>query len=318
MTTMRAYVASPETDVPQIAERPVPTPAGDQVLVRVEAVALNNADLSPASDTFVPGFEFAGEVVATGDDADANLVGTRVMGIAPAAFAEYVVAHRRHLLPVPDGVESDAAATLPTGLMTEHGAIRRAGIAASDSVLVTAATSGIAMLGIQELRALGVGTIIGTTRTPEHRESVLAAGADHVIVTSGSDLATAVRDLTDGTGVDAVLDHVGGAGLAEAIRAARQGGTVVSVGRLGGATAEIDLFELARQRVTLRSVSYGLTPPEVIGDLMDGVREQVLPAVASGAIAPPLDRTFAFEDLEEAFARLKGSAGHGKVALRLT
>lgn len=315
MPDMNAYVASPGHDVPHLSRRPVPTPAAEEVLVRVHAAALNNGDLAPVEEETVPGWEFSGEVVAAGDDVDGAVVGQRVMGISAGSFAEYVTAHRSHVVPVPDGLDAAAAATLPTGLMTECGAVARSGLASGDSVLITAAGSGIGLLGIQVARHAGAALVIGTTRNLSRRALLERAGADHVIVTASDDMAATTRTLTDGAGADVVLDHVGGDTLDEAVQAARIGGSVVSVGRLAGGTARLDLFALARRRVLLQSVSYGPTPPSIIGDLLDEVSARLLPAVADGNIEPFLDRVFAFDQLGAALARLRSGEAEGKIAL---
>jgi NADPH2:quinone reductase len=237
------------------------------------------------------------------------------MGVAESAFAEYLTAHHRHVMPVPSSVNAAAAASLPTALGTEYGAIRQAGLQEGDTVLVTAAGAGIALMGLQVARLLGARTVIGMTRSPDRRDSLAGAGADHVVVTATDDLAETTRSLTDGMGVDVVLDHIGGDVLDQAIQAARVGGSVVSVGRLAGGRAEIDLFALARRRVLLQSVSYGLTPPSVLGELIDGVRTDVLPAVADGRITPRVDSTHPFDQLGRAMARLRSGKAEGKVAV---
>jgi NADPH:quinone reductase-like Zn-dependent oxidoreductase len=113
------------------------------------------------------------------------------------------------------------------------------------------------------------------------------------------------------------LDHVGGDALADAVEAACDGGDVVSVGRLGGARGSLDLLTLARRHVTLRSVSYGLTPPSVLGDLFDGLTSAVLPAVADGRIRAVIDRPYAFDDAHSALERLASGQALGKVVLHL-
>ena len=312
---MRAHIATPNSSTTRVEERPTPVPGPDHVLVRVHAIALNNGDTKPIDEPGVLGFEFAGEVAAA--SAEGPAVGTRVMGIAEGAAAEYVVAHRRHLLAIPAGLSTVEAAALPTALSTEYGALRRAGIAQGDSVLVTAATSGIALQAISVARALGASSVIGTTRRDQAVELVARAGADHVIVTSRQDLVETAHELTGGIGVDVVLDHIAGDALGEAVQAARSGGTVISVGRLAARTAELDLFALARRRVTVASVSYGLTPPEIIGDLFDGVAADLMPAVANGSLRPVLDGIWNVDRLDEALDRLRDGEAEGKIVLTL-
>lgn len=310
---MKALISN--NAAPSIEHRPEPTPSELQVRVRTHAMALNNADLAATGD-LIAGFEFSGVVDAVGTDAPQELVGQRVMGIGEGAFADFVVADHRHVLVIPDSVSFSHAAALPTALSTEYGALRRAGLNQGSTVLITAATSGIALIGMQVAHTLGAGVVIGTTRNADRADLLHRAGADHTVVLDNEvSLADQVYQLTNGHGADVVLDHVSGAGLGQAIDAARTGGAVVSVGRITGATAEIDLFSLARQKVTLQSVSYGLTPPEVIGDLFAGVVTDLMDAVATGQIRSIVDSEFAFEDAPNAFQRLGSGEAQGKVVL---
>ncbi|WP_278235840.1 zinc-binding dehydrogenase [Isoptericola sp. AK164] len=304
MTTMTALQTTPGAVRPELVRVPVPAPADDQVLVRTRAVAVNNADVTEAADVRIPGFEFSGEVVAAGSAVDPAAVGTAVMGVGPGAFAEYVAVHHRHVMPVPDGVPSDVAAGLPTALLTEYGALRRAPLSAGDTVLLTAATSAIGLVGVQVATELGAGRVIATTRSEERRPLLEGVGAHDVVVTGTEDLVARVRELTGGTGADVVLDHVGGAVLDDAIAAVRPGGRVVSVGRLAGPTAEIDLFALARSGAVLQSVSFGFTPVEVIGGLLEGVTRDLSDAVSQGRVAPVVGRHTAFTDLPATLAAL--------------
>lgn len=183
---------------------------------------------------------------------------------------------------------------------------------AGDTVLFTAATSGIALVGMQLAREVGAGMVIGSTRSAAKAPAILAAGARTAV---SGDLAARVHDLTDGAGADVVLDHVGGEALADASAAARHGGSVVSVGRLGGATAPVDLFVLARSGVTLRSVSYGFGDPEVIGGLIDGLAAHVLPAVAAGRVRAVVASQHPRRAVADAFDALGSGGAPGKVVL---
>ncbi|MFD7474126.1 alcohol dehydrogenase catalytic domain-containing protein [Streptomyces sp. NPDC059837] len=126
-------------------------------MVRAHAVALNNADavMLEANDPtaggngieYQAGYEFAGDVSAVGEGVDTTAVGRRVMGTTPASFAQYVLADHRHVLPIPDGLDDTEACALPTGLLTEHGALMTGGFRPSQSVLITGATSSIGLMG---------------------------------------------------------------------------------------------------------------------------------------------------------------------------
>nr|WP_236056674.1 zinc-binding dehydrogenase [Streptomyces sabulosicollis] len=199
---------------------PVAQPGPGQIVVRARAVALNNADASMLADAdpaqgctgkeYQVGYEFAGEVTAVGGGVDTPAVGERVMGTTPGSFAQYVLSDHRNVLPVPDDLGYEEARALPTGLLTEHGALVVAGFQPGQSVLITGATSIIGLIGVQIARALDAKQIIATTRTAAKRDLLKQVGADTVVITEKQDLTQAVLNATGGEGVDVVLDHVGG------------------------------------------------------------------------------------------------------------
>jgi NADPH2:quinone reductase len=313
---MNAYITGDGLGM-QIKQLSIPTPGLGQVLVRTRAVALNNADLTGSGDAHVAGFEFSGEVAAVGEDVTSIGSGARVAGMAPGAFAPFVLVNQAHIFGIPLDLAFEDAATLPTALITEYGALTRARLKQGDSVLITAATSGIGIIGVQIAKAMGAGLVITTTRSSGKLALLKGVGADIVVNTLDEDLVEAVRAATDGEGVDVVLDHVAGEMLGRTVPAARIGGSVISVGRLSSSEATIDLFALAARQVSICSVSYGFNPPHIIGDLITALAPAILPAVADGRIRAVIDQVFAFTDIHAAMSRLRDGHAHGKVVLAL-
>ncbi|UUU29778.1 zinc-binding alcohol dehydrogenase family protein [Streptomyces sp. CA-210063] len=304
---------------------PVPQPGPGQVVVRAHAVALNNADASmlAAADStsggtgkeYQAGFEFAGEVSAVGEGVQTPAVGSRVMGTTPGSFAQYVLADHRHVLPVPDELGYEEACALPTGLLTEHGALTVADFQAGQSVLITGATSSIGLIGVQISRALNASRIIATTRSSAKRQLLEKAGADTVIVTGEQDLAQAVLNATGGEGMDVALDHVGGQTFAACLPATRTDGSVVNIGRLDQAASTIDLDALSYRHLRVRGVSFGFTQPAELGSVIATAGRQLLPAVADGRVRPLIDTTLSFDTSAQAAERLRSHQAHGKVVL---
>ncbi|WP_405689881.1 zinc-binding alcohol dehydrogenase family protein [Streptomyces sp. NBC_01185] len=304
---------------------PVPEPSPGQIVVRARATALNNADASmlaaadPASggtgEEYQAGYEFAGEVTAVGEGVDTPTVGERVMGTTPGSFAQYVLADHRHVLPVPDELGYEEACALPTGLLTEHGALMAAGFRAGQSVLITGATSGIGLIGVQIAKALGAGQIIATTRGAAKRDLLISAGADTVVLTGGQDLARAVLEATGGEGVDMALDHVGGRTFAACLPATRTYGAVVNIGRLDTAEATIDLDALSYRHLRVAGVSFGFTRPAELGDVIATAGRHLLQAVADARVRPVIDTTLSFDTAAEAVERLRSHQAHGKIVL---
>ena len=301
----------------------VPEPGPAQVLIRTHAVSVNNADIAMLTDdntadhqnATCAGYEFAGEVAALAE-VDSFRVGDAVMGTAPHSFAEYVVADHRHLFPIPEGVSDEDAAALPTGLLTEHGALQLARFEPGQTVLITAASSNIGLIGLQIAKALGAGTVIATSRTADKTDLLAQTGADVVVATDTQDLATAVFDATSHNGVDIVLDHVGGQTLSDCLPTTTVDGHLVSIGRLSQDETTISLSALAGRQLDLHGVSYGFTPPERTGRAVAAARE-LLPAVADGHVRPVIDSVYKFEDHEQAAVRVRNGTGTGKIVLTL-
>src|SRR6201993_4483008 len=186
----------------------------------VVAAALNRADLYMLEGTYSPnsktsdihgaGMDFAGVVEISSPMAPHLPVGTPVMGVTRAAFADYALCHPGALLRIPDGLSFTEAAALPVGLITEHDALVQAGFTAGNSVLIVGGTTAIGLLGIQIAKALGASTVIATTTSDDKRAALHEAGADITVNTRTDDLVHVVLDATSGQGVDITIDHIGG------------------------------------------------------------------------------------------------------------
>ncbi|MFJ1646340.1 zinc-binding alcohol dehydrogenase family protein [Streptomyces sp. NPDC088258] len=304
---------------------PVPEPGPGQVLVRAHAVSLNNADVQRLDNSFDPatgkkteypaGYEFAGDIAATGPGVRNVRVGDRVMGTTQGAFAQYVLADHRHLMPVPETLGYDGASALPTALLTEHGALTRARFSSGQSVLITGATSSIGLTGVQMAKALGASLVVATTRSKAKEALLKKIGADTVVVTNGRDLTQAALDATGGDGVDVVLDHVGGQTFADCLPATRVDGHIVNIGRLEGPRSTVDLDALSYRHLHVRGVSFGFSRPEALGQVVAAAIDEVVPAVADGRIRPVVDSVHAFDHAHEAADRMRSHQAHGKIIL---
>ena len=326
-SSMRALVGGNGPDW-VLDERPIPHPGPGQVLIRNRAVSTNNADLPMLADAdptskgtgrpFIAGFEYAGEVAEVGAGVDTWIVGDAVMGSAPHAFAEYVLTDQRHVLPRPSDLDPETASALPTGLLTEHGALMKARFVAGQRVLITGASTSIGLIGSQIAKALGASLVIGTTRSPVKRQLLTDAGVDVVIVSSETDLAEGARVATDGQGVDVVLDHVGGATFAQCIGVTTDYGHLVNIGRLDGSTSTISLDDLSYRNLNVHGVSFGFDPPEPMAGIISRLVPEVMPAVSRGEIRPVIDRVLPWTQSSRALARLRSGDAVGKVVLVLT
>jgi len=314
--TMTALVA--DSGAWHVRDVPVPTPGPGQLLIRAAYVALNNADVvaldahNSSTEPKVAGYELSGTVVAVGDGIDGGRVGASVMASTTQAFAELVLADSRHAIDVPESLSLEQAAALPTALLTEYGALRAGGFEAGQDVLLLGATSAIGIVGVQLVCAMGARRLLATTRSADKESWLLDHGADVVIDTTDG-LGTHVLDATGGEGVHLVLDHVGGQLFADALASTRRNGTVVQIGRLGGADSQINLANLAHRRLTVRGVSFG--EADELAELLSGVTRDVMPLLDASKVRPVLHDVLTFDRASDAAELVRAGRAQGKVVL---
>jgi putative PIG3 family NAD(P)H quinone oxidoreductase len=305
-----------------------PEPRGEQVRVRVWASGLNRADLLQCNGVYpapagapadIPGLEYAGEVDMLGPDVVGPIkAGDRVFGlVGGGGQAEYVLTHERLIATIPSNLDFIAAAAVPEAFITAHDALLAQGAASpGQRVLIHAVGSGVGTAAVQLAHAMGC-VVMGTSRTSEKLERAKSLGLDHGIDASREDFAARVREITDGAGVDLVLDFLGGPALASNLAALGPRGRLVCVGLLGGASAPLDLNVLLRKRLTIVGTTLRARPLEEKIAATRQFAGQVLPWLARGLVRPIVDSVFAFEDAEAALTRLQSNQVFGKIVLRL-
>jgi putative PIG3 family NAD(P)H quinone oxidoreductase len=313
-------------EVIRFGETPDPSPARGEVLVRVRAAALNRADLlqrrglyppPPGTRPDVAGLELAGEVVGAQPGSPWR-AGDRVMAIATGeAQAELAVVHERMLLRVPDGLSLEEAAAVPEAGITSHDALfTLGGLRPGWPVLVHAVGSGVSTAAVQIAKASGA-TVIGTSRTPEKLERARAIGLDHglLVAREGPRFADEVRRLTGGRGCPLVLDFVGAPYASENLAALASRGTIVVIGTMGGARAEVDYALLMRSRGTIVGTTLRMRPIEEKIAATQAFARDVLPLVAAGRVRPVVDAVLPAERAREAHERLERNESFGKIVL---
>lgn len=327
MNRMRAVVIR-EAGGPQVLElqeRPVPRPGPGEVRVAVVAAGCNRADVlqrrglypaPPGVPDDVPGLEFAGHVAELGADVRGVREGDAVMGlVAGGAQAEQLVVDAAQLLPVPAGLDLVQAAALPEALGTAWDAtVLQGGLAPGDVALIHAVGSGIGTAALQLVRALGA-TPIGTSRSARKLEACRDLGLQHAVLAADGRFLEALRAL----GLPrprVILDTVGAAYLDQNLRALAPRGTLVTIGLLGGARAELDLGRLLASRATLVGSVLRSRPTDEKRALAAALRADVLPLVADGRVRPVIDATLTFDDVARAHERLEHDDTFGKLVLR--
>lgn len=320
---MKAYVYG--AGGAAITEIDKPAPQGSQVLVRVRANGLNRADLGMAKGHAhgaaggvgaVLGMEWAGEIEAVGPEAQGCKVGDRVMGSGAGALAEYTLADHGRLFPIPDDIGFADAATLPVALTTMHNALQAIGkLRSGHTVLIQGASSGVGLMALQIAKLKGAKLVIGSSTDKGRRDRLGEFGADLAVDSSGPGWVDQVLAATGGAGVDLVIDQVSGPLANQNLAATRVLGRIVNVGRLGGARAEFDFDLHAARRIDYVGVTFRSRSVEEIREIFRQVRGDIWPAVVSRKLRLPIDRSFAFAEIGQAFEHMQANRHFGKIVV---
>jgi NADPH2:quinone reductase len=322
---MRAVVCS-ELGPPsllRVEEQPDPEVRAGGVVVDVEAAGVNFVDALFVAGTyqikpqvpFVPGTEAAGRVAAVGDGVVGLEVGTRVLvSSGLGAFASKVAASASAAVALPDVLDAPRAATFTQSYSTSLFALRdRAGAAAGESVLVLGAGGGVGLAAIGVARALGC-RVLGVASTPEKRSAALAAGAEAVLDPEAEPVKDAARSWAGGTGVDVVVDPIGGALAEPALRALGDRGRYLVIGFASGTIPSVPLNQVLLRNRTVIGIDWGIWAMThadeqrvLLGDL--------LALVAGGSIKPVHPTSYPLEDVARALEDLTGRRAVGKIAL---
>jgi len=305
----------------------IPKPDPTDLLVKVKSAGVNRADIlqlhgqypsATASIKTVAGMEVAGEVVDTGDAVSGFSEVDRVAGLCSGGYAEYALMDHRLAIPVPECLEWPAAGALALGYMTEYNALKQNGsIKPEMSAMITAASSGVGVAGIQLARFFGAAPVIGTSGSPDKAGKMSSLGLDRVVDYRTENIGDAARQATGGRGVDVIVDHVGGLFLKDALRGLAVKGCLISVGRLGQALGQLDMELLALNRLRMIGVTFRTRTLDEKIAIVQGVIADLLPAVAAGRLRPVVDRAFPLKNAQEAHQYMVSGKQVGKIVLRV-
>ncbi|MFG6282534.1 NAD(P)H-quinone oxidoreductase [Sphingomonas sp. S6] len=311
-------------EVLRLVERPVPQPQSGEVLIRVAAAGVNRPDVLQRKGGYPPppgapsimGLEVSGTVVSVGEGVEDTMIGQPVCAlIAGGGYAEYAVAPAGQCLPVPHGLEMVEAAAIPETLFTVWtNLFERAFATEGDSVLVHGGTSGIGTMAIALGQLFGM-TIIITAGSDAKCARALELGAAHAINYKTQDFVERVKAITDGKGVTAVIDMVGGDYVPRNLQCLADDGRHVSIAVQGGPTATIPIFEIMRRRLTLTGST--LRPRDTAFKTLvaDEIARTVWPHVEAGRLRPVIDKVFPLSDAAAAHARMEEGDHVGKIVL---
>lgn len=320
---LAAEPGGPEVLRPGVAALPVPQ--ADEVLIRVQAAGVNRPDVAQRSGSYPPppgaspliGLEVAGEVVAAGAGVRRYRVGDRVCALTNGGgYAGYCTAPEAQTLPWPETYDALHAAALPETFFTVWANLFTAGrLAKGEQVLVHGGTSGIGVTAIQLARAFGA-TVYATAGSQEKVAACVALGAAAAINYREQDFGAEIKSLTQGRGVDVILDMVGAAYFPRNIRALALDGRLVIIAFLGGSKVEaMDLGPIMTRRLTVTGSTMRPRTTAQKGAIAAELYEKVWPLLNQGQCRPLIHATFPLERAAEAHALMESSAHIGKIML---
>lgn len=311
-------------EVLQPTTRSVPQPGPGEVLIRVAAAGVNRPDVlqrmgyypPPPGASDLPGLEIAGTIAAVGAGGDPELLGQAVCAlVAGGGYAEYCTAPVGSCLPVPKGFSMAEAAALPETVFTVwHNLFERAYVSEGETVLVHGGTSGIGTTAIGLCKLFDI-KIIVTCGSAEKCAAATALGADLAVDYSAEDYVEAVKSFTDGKGVNAVLDMVGGDYLPRNLACLAEDGRHVTIAFQRGAKVEFDIADVMRRRLTLTGSTLRARSADFKALLADEIHRTLWPRLSEGGWKPAMDQSFALADASLAHARMQAGEHVGKIVL---
>lgn len=312
----------PEVLIPET--RPVPQPGPGELLIRVAAAGVNRPDVlqrmgfypPPPGASDLPGLEIAGTVVAIGPGGDPEMLGQAVCAlVAGGGYAEYCTAPAGSCLPVPAGFSMEEAAALPETVFTVwHNLFERAWVMEGETVLVHGGTSGIGTTAIGLCKLFGIQVVV-TCGSADKCAAALALGADLAIDYSAEDYVEAVKAFTDGAGVNAVLDMVGGDYVPRNLACLADDGRHVTIAFQRGAKTEIDISQVMRRRLTMTGSTLRARSADFKAALADEIARTLWPRLSERAWKPAMDRAFPLAEAGAAHARMQAGEHVGKIVL---
>ena len=308
----------------KLAEVPDPVPGADDLLIRVHASALNRADTNQRRGTYPPqhgaseilGLELAGEVVEVGRDVTGFATGDRVYGLSGGGgYGELATLHQEMAMPIPAGWDYQFAASIPEVFFTADTAIHTLGaLQPGQRALIHGGGSGVGIAAIQIAKLMG-GEAWITAGTDEKCAKARELGATLAINYKTQDFAAAVKDASDGKGVDVILDVVGGPYLERNLESLAVAGRLVSVALLGGRQTEINLGLLHSKRLQISGTVMRSRPLADRVAITRHFQEHLEPALIDGRMRPVLDRVFPLREAAEAHRYMEADRNFGKIIL---
>ncbi len=309
---------------------PDPVTGKEDCLVKIEAVALNRADLMQREGDYPPppgcpdwmGLEVSGTIIEVGEEAAKKStwkVGDKVCALlGGGGYAEYVNVKYDMLMPVPENCSMIEAAAIPEAFATAYlNLFIEGGIKAGNTLLMNAGASGLASVIIPMAKAFGV-RVITTVLSDELKESIKHLNADVVVNTTKENIVDVLKaELENGTGVDVAIDCLGGEIMGKCIHHLKHGARWIMIAALAGQKTEIDLKNIYVRNVRIVGSTLRSRTPEMKAFILSELVKNVFPKIATGEVKPTIYKTLPITEAEAAHDILYKGENVGKVVLTL-
>jgi NADPH:quinone reductase len=313
-------------EVLKVTDRSLPSPKNGEVLIQVFAAGVNRADCYQRQGAYPPppgaseilGLEISGTVAALGEGVSNWKIGDKVCAlVSGGAYAQYCTAHSGSCFAIPAGYDWVKAAALPETLMTVWSNIwMRAGLKPGETLLVQGGSSGIGTTAIQLAKAMGHRMFV-TAGSDEKCAACEKLGADKAINYNSEDFVDVVKKLTDGRGVNVILDMVGGDYIPRELNALAEEGRIVLIAFQRGMQAQVDLGLIMRRRLTVTGSTLRARDENFKTLVANAVKDKVWPLLESGKLAPVISATFPLAQVDDAHRLMESSKHIGKIILSI-
>ncbi|NCD71404.1 NAD(P)H-quinone oxidoreductase [Mucilaginibacter agri] len=324
---MKAVVITQPGDpkVLQIQERPQPKPAAGEVLIKVSAAGINRPDVFQRKGNYpppanapqdIPGLEVAGIIIELGPNVSRWKKGDRICAlIVGGGYAEYCIAPEGQCLPVPENLGMVDAASLPETFFTVWSNVfGRGRLKTGQSLLVHGGSSGIGVTAIQIAKTLGC-TVYVTAGSDDKCAFCEQLGADKAINYKTQNFKEEIKSLTDGKGVNVILDMIGGNYTPDNLQSLADEGRLVMINTMQGKDVQVDLSLVMRKRLIITGSMLRSREIEFKAKIAKSLEEHIWPMLASGQIKPIIYKVFPADEAAKAHALMEDSSHMGKIVL---
>jgi NADPH:quinone reductase len=311
----------------RLIDAPVPTPVADEVLIKVHAAGVNRPDVLQRSGKYPPpadaspymGLEVAGEIVAAGNEVTRWKIGDIVCALTPGgSYAEYCVTPAAHCLPIPRDLSIIEAAALPETFFTVWANVfQRAHFKSGESILIHGGSSGIGSTAIQLCNVFGASNIIVTCGDSTKIDYAIKLGAHHGVNYKTEDFVERVKTLTDGRGVDVVLDMVGAPYFQKNLDVCAIEGRIAQVAYQHGSKAELNMQALMMKRLTWTGSTLRARPKHAKAEIAESLEQHVWPRFEEdiNALRPHIHATLPLREVAKAHTTMEAGQHFGKLVL---